>query len=289
MIRLIHIGSIALCILSVVLFVLSGVYLNRNSDPHGPEIQMDSKEIEVSIHAKEEQLLQGVTAADKKDGDVTDSLLVESQGMFISPGKRKIVIDAFDSNGNVTKAERVIKYSDYVSPRITLSGPLRAPISNINQLTEVITVEDCLEGDITDAVQLTPMRSSDTFSLPGDYRMKISVVNGVGDVVEVPVTVELYENLQDSSKAKALLSDYLIYTKVGQEIDPSEYLEGVVVRNVEYRWDDEVTGTIIPYTRNQIDIENNVKIDTPGVYDVIYSITENSFTTQIRMIVIVEE
>lgn len=289
MIRLIHIGSIALCILSVVLFVLSGVYLNRNSDPHGPEIQMDSKEIEVSIHAKEEQLLQGVTAADKKDGDVTDSLLVESQGMFISSGKRKIVIDAFDSNGNVTRAERVIKYSDYVSPRITLSGPLRAPISNINQLTEVITVEDCLEGDITDAVQLTSMRSSDTFSLPGDYRMKISVVNGVGDVVEVPVTVELYENLQDSSKAKALLSDYLIYTKVGQEIDPSQYLEGVVVQNVEYRWDDEVTGTIIPYTRNQIDIENNVKIDTPGVYDVIYSITENSFTTQIRMIVIVEE
>lgn len=289
MIRLIHIGSIALCILSVVLFVLSGVYLNRNSDPHGPEIQMDSKEIEVSIHAKEEQLLQGVTAADKKDGDVTDSLLVESQGMFISSGKRKIVIDAFDSNGNVTRAERVIKYSDYVSPRITLSGPLRAPISNINQLTEVITVEDCLEGNITDAVQLTPMRSSDTFSLPGDYRMKISVVNGVGDVVEVPVTVELYENLEDSSKAKALLSDYLIYTKVGQEIDPSQYLEGVVVRNVEYRWDDEVTGTIIPYTRNQIDIENNVKIDTPGVYDVIYSITENSFTTQIRMIVIVEE
>ena len=289
MIRLIHMGSIALCIVSVVLYVLSGLYMDRNSDPYGPEIHMERNIIEVSIHASEEQLLDGITATDNKDGDVTDSLLIESMGMFIDKGKRKIVIDAFDSNHNVTKVERTVKYFDYVSPRITLSGPLRAPINDINKLTELITVEDCLEGDITDAVQLTPGKSSDTYSLPGEYKMKISVVNSVGDVVEVPVTIELYESLQDSSRPKALLSDYLIYTKVGQEIDPNQYLQGIVVRNVEYKWDDEVTGTIAPYTRRQVDIENNVDIATPGVYDIVYSITDKTVTTQIRMVVIVEE
>lgn len=46
-------------------------------DGKGPEITMDNSEISASIHAEESELLAGVTAYDKKDGDVTSSLAVE--------------------------------------------------------------------------------------------------------------------------------------------------------------------------------------------------------------------
>ena len=39
---------------------------------------MDQQEIQVSIAADDATLLQGVTATDRKDGDVTDSLVEEA-------------------------------------------------------------------------------------------------------------------------------------------------------------------------------------------------------------------
>lgn len=77
---------------------------------------MDNSEISVSIHADEAELLAGVTAYDAKDGDVTDSLAVEHISNFIEKGRRKISIVAFDSDNNVTHAEREMVYNDYTSP-----------------------------------------------------------------------------------------------------------------------------------------------------------------------------
>lgn len=290
MIKIIHIGSIVLCIFSTILFVFSGFYMNRDADAYGPEIYMEETEIEVSISATEEDILQGITAIDKKDGDVSDSLLVESMSLFTESGKRKVTIDAFDNNHNVTKTERVIRYTDYTSPRIVLSDALRAPLNNVDLLMDCITVEDCLEGDVTDSLQITPVEDISSITLPGEYAMKLMVSNSVGDVVEIPITVELYDYSQDAGKAKAVLSDYLIYTKVGQKIDPQKYLIGVEMRSIDYIWADAAPGALIPYTKNQFVIQNNVDINTPGVYEVIYSLEDTSGNlTNIRQIVIVEE
>lgn len=290
MIKLIHIGSVVLCILSAVLFIFSGFYLNRDVDAHGPEIHMDKTEIQVSINATEEELLQGVTAIDKKDGDVTDRLLVERMSMFLESGKRRVTIDAFDDNHNVTKAERIIRYTDYISPRIILSHPLRVPVNNINQLMEYITVQDCLEGDISDSLQITSKDDISSITLPGEYEMKLTVANSVGDVVEVPVTVELYDYSADAGRSKAVLSEYLVYKKVGDTIDPESYLIGMETRNTEYIWDETALGAIVPYAKSEFKIENNVDMEKPGVYEVIYSLVDAlDYETKVRLVVIVEE
>ena len=70
-------------------------------DGKGPEITMDNSEISASIHAEESELLAGVTAYDKKDGDVTSSLAVEHISNFVEKGRRKISIVAFDSDNHV--------------------------------------------------------------------------------------------------------------------------------------------------------------------------------------------
>ena len=157
-------------------------------DGKGPEISMDNSEISVSIHADEAELLSGVTAYDAKDGDVTDSLAVEHISNFIEKGRRKISIVAFDSDNNVTHAEREMVYNDYTSPVFSLDGPLRFSV-NADDLTEGLSAEDCLDGTITDRIRLS--YQDEISSTPGLYQVTYSAANRAGDVTSLPVTVEL--------------------------------------------------------------------------------------------------
>ena len=159
-------------------------------DGKGPEISMDNSEISVSIHADEAELLSGVTAYDAKDGDVTDSLAVEHMSNFIEKGRRKISIVAFDSDNNVTHAEREMVYNDYTSPVFSLDGPLRFSV-NADDLTEGLSAEDCLDGTITDRIRLS--YQDEISSTPGLYQVTYSAANRAGDVTSLPVTVELYD------------------------------------------------------------------------------------------------
>ncbi len=54
----------------------------RKGDRIGPVITMDQQELTVGLNATDEDFLQGVKAVDENDGDVTDSLVVESVSNF---------------------------------------------------------------------------------------------------------------------------------------------------------------------------------------------------------------
>ena len=47
-----------------------------------PVIEMDSESITVSVEGGDEAILEGVTATDKKDGDITENLFIESRTNF---------------------------------------------------------------------------------------------------------------------------------------------------------------------------------------------------------------
>ena len=88
----------------VLLVVCLVLYLGK--DRKGPEIFFDEeKQIEYAEGMDEELLLEGVTAVDDKDGDVSDSLLVEK--VAGTNGKEVIVTYvARDGANNVGKASR---------------------------------------------------------------------------------------------------------------------------------------------------------------------------------------
>ena len=88
----------------VLLVVCLVLYLGK--DRKGPEIFFDEeKQIEYAEGMEEELLLEGVTAVDEKDGDVSDSLLVEK--VAGTNGKEVIVTYvARDGANNVGKASR---------------------------------------------------------------------------------------------------------------------------------------------------------------------------------------
>lgn len=298
MIRFLRSISIIGVILAALLYAGVSFYTGGKNDKTGPDIHMKKDSITVSVDASEADLLQGITAEDKKDGDVTDSLVVEKTGNLVG-GKRKITVAAFDSNHHVTRKTRTIQYSDYQSPRITIQSSLRVPAGKMSQLVDGISVQDCLDGDITSNLQITMDRASDSEDTPGEYQITLAVSNSAGDMVTIPATVEVYDTAQEASRPQIELKQYLAYTTVGKKIDPKTYLKTIRVDGETYAAgggaDEEGEGS--SNGKSLSDLGDSLKIDTSqvsyqkaGVYEIVYSVENASQNTGTgRLIVVVEE
>ncbi|MGN0417664.1 immunoglobulin-like domain-containing protein [Anaerostipes faecalis] len=277
-------------ILSVLLFagaltasVIYGVIDRRNSDSTGPQITMDEESVTVSCEAEEEELLQGIYAEDRRDGDVSESLIVESMSNFIEKGRRTISIAAFDSDSHVTKATREIIYSDYQSPRFSLSGPLKFSTGE-ESILKVVGASDLLDGDLTGNIKISSENYIQT-DTPGEYQVTFSVTNSAGDVAQLPVTVQIFNAADESQKPEIILSQYLIYVEQGQQVDPWDYVQKIIIRGKEYEKDedgilrnsdtmDNQEKTII--TRDDVRVTGSVDEDTPGTYEILYRMADGS-------------
>ena len=62
----------------LVAFIIFSVIDRLTTDHTIPVITLETEELEISVKDKRDVLLRGVTAYDKKDGDITDKVLVES-------------------------------------------------------------------------------------------------------------------------------------------------------------------------------------------------------------------
>ena len=142
-------------IISIILFLVAGAlfgyekyraYMAEDTKP--PQIIMDQDSIKVKCGATNEELLEGITAEDSRDGDVTGNLVIESMSNFLKGKKRNMVVTAFDSAGNMSKATREVIYTDYRKPRYSLSDPIRYPIDSMN-IEIGIKANDVIDGDIT--------------------------------------------------------------------------------------------------------------------------------------------
>lgn len=319
-------------ILSVIIFVMSAAFFvyfkiadKKAVDKNGPQINMEQDTIEVLVEAGDQELLAGVTASDKKDGDVSDSLVIESMTNFTERGKRTAVIAAFDSDHNVTKAAREIIYSDYTPPSFALSAPLYFPV-NTDSIISSLTASDSLDGNLTQNIKISAEEEV-WVNTAGDYRVVFSVTNSAGDQVQLPVTVTIYNPSEVQSLPVISLTQYLIHIKKGETVDAWSYVDEVSCRGRIYKPDrnsegeeilaEEITGddgsghnssegTADPYGTGgradsqeerkymtDIEITNPVDANTPGTYEIVYKVTSDEEygyeTGTMRLIVVVDE
>lgn len=160
---------------------------------------------------------------------------------------------------------------------------------NASKIISCIKATDCLDGDISSNVQLISKEPLNGVST-GEYRMDIHVSNSAGDAVVLPVTVELYDYDSQNNSIGIVLSDYLVYIKAGQKIDPKSYLKGISRYEKTYSYDaDYYSSEYPPYDKDEIVIENNVDVNTAGVYEIKYSIRDNErIRGSVRLVVVVE-
>lgn len=295
--RRMRVLSIIVFIAALAVFGVSTVYDWIVLDYVGPKITMDEESITVSVEAGEEELLAGIHAADDRDGDVTDSLILEGLSDFIEKGRRIMTVAAFDADNHVTKISREVIYSDYHSPRFSLSAPLRFPVGTQNILSSM-GAEDVLDGNLTTNIKISGEYSLQA-STPGDYPMLFTVANSAGDVSELPVTVQIYDQEEESRRPSIVLSQYLIYTTPGTAVDPWNYVQAVKMDNREFeRGEDgilyethpvngQAQGAIGP---QNIMITQDIDYNVPGVYEIVYQITNSTDRTgTVRLVVVVSD
>jgi hypothetical protein len=253
-------------ILIIFLIFIDGylLYAMVDSDEIPPEVVCDSEKITVSVTAADEELMKGVTAQDNRDGDLTDSIAIESISSFAG-NERIIVYAAVDRKGNVGRAQRVLEYTDYEAPRFSLEAPLRFEYGMSPDLMQNITAYSTLDGDLTGSVKYS-MNSRVNINDIGTYEVEYRVSDSTGTISYLPATVEVYDPVQEQGTVK--LSDYLVYVKQGSDFSEKKYFKKSSIDG-------------------DLDIDSDVDTDKEGVYTVDYTVSDGENTGRSRLVVVV--
>ncbi len=270
--------SIILFAIITLLFLVFRLVEVLGRDDEAPAITVVGETLEVSVEDSEEKLLKGITATDNKDGDVTDSIVVEKISKFVN-GKRTVTYAVCDTSNNYGRATREITYKDYTPPRFTLKEPLIFYDSYDLDWSSKVGAYDVIDGDISRNVKIDISYDKDK------YDIEFSVTNSAGDTSHLKAGTRVYED--KSNVAEILLENYLVYTKVGEDIEASSYLVEAKLGNISYSIDNGGDSRTIP--KRDISIENNVDINKPGVYTITYSLSLNGYSGSTDLIVVVEE
>lgn len=258
----------------------------RKGDRIGPVISMEDQELTVDLDATDQDFLKGVKAVDEKDGDVTSSLVVESVSNFLSGGRRLVVYAAVDSHNNVSRANRIVKYKGYSSPKFYLEQPFCFETSGSTSdknLLEHLTVSDKIDGNLTNQVKILTNSVVDLYT-PGDYPVKLQVTNSAGDTVSCQATIQVYDAADMSNTPFIHLKKYLTYVKKGHKLDARSYISKVCMGG---GYDSELPGDV---DVKKVKIQDEVDYEKAGSYEITYSVKEGkSHTGTVRMIVIVTE
>lgn len=275
--RRLQILLLAAAVIMVILYIVNRWVLYSRFDRSTPEITFDSEVLEVSVAVTEEELLNGVTAADKKDGDVTDTIIIESISKMLGDHERIVTYAAFDKDNHVGKAQRKIRYTDYTSPRFSLEGPLEAGTMNaeMSDILAPLHATDCIDGDLTSQIVVidTEITSMSADAMTAQY--EVQVTNSCGDVTTLKLPVRMQMNTSGSF-AEIKLSEYLAYRKVGEAVDPAAFVVSASAGGQEYG----VGG---------LQINSNLDTSMPGVYTVTYTLSVEGNSTSTDLIIVVEE
>ena len=257
-----------ICLLLIVLcgavFFAYRAFSRMNDDHTIPTIQIDESFTDFSIQEDRAQLLQGVSAADETDGDVTASLLVEQVILTDSSGTAKVTYAAFDASGNVAKASRTIRYTDYVSPRFVLEQPLVFQQNKAFDILNIVQAQDLLDGNISHRIRATAINST-SITNPGVHQVEFRVTNSLGDTscLVFPVEVLPY----NSHQASLTLTDYLIYIRVGDSFTAESFLDRFTLGQESVSLNGKLPKG---YT---LHLNGNVNPAVPGVYPLGYTVT----------------
>lgn len=268
-------------ILCLIVFICYFIAVHANTDTTAPVISFDSDTLSMSVYDEHTVLLNGVSAQDRKDGDVTSSILIEGISSIREDHCATVTYAAFDQSGNVTKAERTIQYTDYDSPKFALSAPLIFRSGSTIDLFDYVTVTDLLDGDLSKKVKASLVGGTTSISQIGVHQVELRVTNSMGDTARLTVPVDVYQ--ANEYNATVTLTDYLIYLKKGDTFLPKQYLESLDTGFTEY------SISQLPSSELSVDIQSDVQTDACGTYSVTYTVSYENYTGYSRIIVVVEE
>ena len=257
----------------LVLFGYTAFNEAAKSDSTYPEIHFEENVIQMETGDSEDRLLEGVTAYDGKDGDLTSKVFVESISNFVEPGVSNVSYVVYDADRHAAKASRRVVYLDYTPPRFVLR---HSPVYHVGEkinLTDFIGAEDMIDGDISSSVRFNT--STIPNNTEGIHQLTVTVTNSKGDTSELSLKVKVEGDSNVAPKIE--LKQYILYLHKGDSFSAGNYI---------------VSASKADETRistSQIEIESNVQTEEEGVYSVVYTVRdENGNKGTTEMIVVAE-
>lgn len=261
-------------IISVGVWSVNVVISKTVKDHTAPVITSDRDVLELSVKDDKSKLLEGLTATDDHDGDLTSEILVGTHSHFISDGVCDITYLVFDSSNNVGKFTRRTKYTDYTEPVFSLKEPLMFKSGDTVSMFTKISLIDSLDGDISSKVKIV-VNDVDASKL-GTYYVTFEASNSYADVITRKLPVNIVNDTADSPQIE--LTDYLIYVNVGDTVNPNKYIKSVTDKY------DESTNL------SKVNAVSTVDTRAPGVNQIKYEYTDSKgLTGHSFLIVIVKE
>lgn len=258
-------------VLIVVYLLIQSVYaINTKMKTNDiPVITFTQNILDVSVKTSDKKLLEGVMAIDKQDGDLSDQIKIESSSIFLDNQTRRVNYVVFDSDGNVAQASRLVHYTDYTSPKFYMKDQLRDSSYSTSKVTDIVKAHSSVDGDISNKITIMNTSFIDKETL----ELKLSV----SDSTNTTSYLTLHYYLDDDQDIEIVLEDYLIYLNEGENYNFKSNIINVIEKLYQN------IGLI-----EEIDIQVP-EMDTPGIYEVTYSISRsNGNHGKTTMIVVVE-
>lgn len=253
--KFIRVATIFVFIASTVFYAF-GKQSTMRSDMTPPVITAESDSLELEAGSDESDLLQGLTATDNRDGDLTSEILVGKVSEFIEKGTCTVEYLVFDKSNNVGRYERTVTYKSYESPKFNLTKPLIYKQNGSIKISDRLYAEDVLEGDISEKIRYSASNVDRTKC--GTYELTVVVKNQYGDEVEETLPINVVS--QDVDTERIQLKSYLIYVKKGTNIVPEEYIKRVTDADGNELGSETVT------------ITSQVKTSTAGSGQICYEV-----------------
>ena len=272
--RIVRAAAIILLVISIGVYAAGAVKERMDADPTYPVITSDREVLELSVDYTEEDLLAGLTAWDERDGDLTGQIMAGEFSRFTRKGVCSVTYVVFDSSGQASTLSRQVEFTDYESPRLTLSRPLVFYEGETGYASRYLGALDLMDGDLSSLVLTED--SDVNYQAAGTYFMDVEVSNSFGDVEEQSLPVHILR--EDSLELSITLTENLVYLETGEEFSPEDYILSLTDSRLE-ELDSEL-----------VRAQSYVNSREPGCYEVrYYAEDEDGRIGETWQIVIVRE
>lgn len=230
-------GLIVLCL---ALFAGTAAVM-VTGDRKGPEIAVPSgADVTYEEGSDTALLLEGVTATDDRDGDVTDSVIIENIFPNDDRTGASVIYAAKDSHNNVTKVTRRVNYK--------AAGDAATP-------------EENTETDGSDAAPAENAEAEGSDAAPAAEEAQQNDTEGVKNEANAKMEIEALP----SKSPRMYLNTYETTVKAGSELDKISYIK-------EITDDADSQKTLFA----EIQVDGEVDTATPGDYTLTYHVTDSN-------------
>ena len=253
-------GLVAIMFLACAVLLAGNIVVYVGEDRKGPEITIPQETVTYVAGTDTSALLNGVSATDSRDGDVTDTVTIESVIPNSSGTEASVTYVAKDSKNNVTKETRKVQYT--TDPNAAAQA---ADAEGDAQNT------DAADGD-DQAVDPAADQSADASAAENQGAETQT------DVDDGQAQNEAAIAALPAESPRFYLTQYSVEVERGAELDRLSYVQEIT--------DDEDSRESL---YRSIQISGDVDTNTPGEYTLGYFVVDSdgntSNTAQLRVTV----